>query len=91
MSSNTTHEPSEWDDFLLGNDILEVCGSTVQWHFLNGLSRFTGILEIKNMEVNKEVCGHFILRLICKSAFKLLYHFNSEVCGNNSTFKLLYY
>ena len=81
MSSYTTHEPSEWDDFLLGNHILEVCGSTVQWHFLNGLSRFTGILEIKNMEVNKEVCGHFILRHICKSAFKLLYHFNQEVCG----------
>merc|ERR1719323_1429149 len=46
MTSNTSHESSEWDDFLLGNHILEVSGSTVQWHFLDSLSRFTGILKV---------------------------------------------
>ena len=74
MSSNTTHESSKWDDFLLGNYILEVCGSTVQWHFFDSLSRFTGILQKQEgTYVNKEVCGYIIVSDIPYSAFKLLY------------------
>ena len=44
MPTDTTHKPPEWDYFLLGNNILEVCSCTVQWHLLNCLSRFPGVL-----------------------------------------------
>ena len=47
MSSYATHETTERDDLLFGDDILEVLGRSVEWHFLDGLGRLTGVLVKK--------------------------------------------
>ena len=44
MSSYATHETTERDDLLFGDDILEVLGRSVEWHFLDGLGGLTGVL-----------------------------------------------
>ena len=51
MSSNASHEPSEGNYLLLVDHILEVRGSTVKRHLLDGLSCLTGVL-FKTLEIS---------------------------------------
>ena len=44
MATDTTHESSERNDFLLGDDVLEVSRGAVQGHTLDSLSRLAGVL-----------------------------------------------
>ena len=45
MSADASSEPSEWNDFLVGNDVLKVGHGTVDGHLLDGLSCLTGVLQ----------------------------------------------
>ena len=45
VSSYATHETTERDDLLFGDDILEVLGRSVEWHFLDRLGRLAGVLD----------------------------------------------
>lgn len=45
MTTNSTHESSEGNDFLLGNHILQVDSGPVEGHLLDGLSCLPGVLE----------------------------------------------
>merc|ERR1719411_2506663 len=56
MTTNTTHESTKWNDFLLFDDVFQVSGSTMKRHFLNGLSRFSGVLKM-NTQVGPTSLG----------------------------------
>merc|ERR1719411_303049 len=45
MTTNTTHESTKGNNFLLFDDVFQVSGSMMKRHLLNGLSRFSGVLE----------------------------------------------
>ena len=55
MATNSTHKSSERNDFLLVDDILQICRGTVQRFSFNSLSRFTGILQ-KFEQYGQELC-----------------------------------
>lgn len=46
LTTDASIEATEWDDFLLNNDVLEETLSTAQGHSLDGLSGLTGVLEV---------------------------------------------
>lgn len=51
-SADTTVEVTVWNTFLLVNDIFQESLCTSEWHFLDGLGGFMGILWIK--QTNKK-------------------------------------
>ena len=46
MTPNTSHEPSEGDNLLMGDDILQILGGAIQGHTLDGLGSLPGVLEV---------------------------------------------
>ena len=65
VSTNTTHEPPERNDFLLGHDVFQVGCGPVEWHFLDGLSCLPCVLRKKadHHPVARRFADHSIGRL----------------------------
>merc|ERR550525_2060672 len=48
VTANASHEAPEGNDFLLGDDVLEVLGGPVEGHGLDGLGRLPRVLEVNS-------------------------------------------
>lgn len=46
LTTDASVETTEWDDFLLNNDVLEETLGTAKRHSLDGLSGLSGVLEV---------------------------------------------
>ena len=49
VPADSTHEPAEGNDLLLGDDVLQVFGGAVEGHLLNGLGGLPGVLQVKRL------------------------------------------
>merc|ERR1719382_2304485 len=59
MTTNTTHESTKWNNFLLFDNVFQVSGSTMKRHFLDGLSRFSSVLKMDTK------VGHYSIGSLC--------------------------
>merc|ERR1719483_598145 len=57
VATDTSHEPSEWDDLLVGDHVLQIFGGAVEGHSLDGLGCLPGILEVNPQVGSLGLCG----------------------------------
>lgn len=44
--TNMSSKPPKWDNFLLGDDVLQISHGSAECHALDGVRGFSGVLEV---------------------------------------------